>query len=164
MQRFPKKTIVLVFLISFLSLLVSPFIYAAGSDKEMKGWENDSEYNQLYNPKEMDKLKGRVEKFKKLSPLAGMSKATVLILDDEGDKIAVHICPLWFATPKDTGIKRGDKVKIKGSWAEIDGKDVFMASKIKKGDNFSFKVRLTKDGTPFWNMSPEQLAHERAQQ
>jgi hypothetical protein len=37
-----------------------------------------------------------------------------------------------------------------------------MASKIKMGDYFSLKVRLTKDGTPFWTMSPEQLAKERA--
>jgi hypothetical protein len=36
-----------------------------------------------------------------------------------------------------------------------------MASKIKKGDYFVLKVRLTKDGTPFWTMSPEQLAKEK---
>ena len=47
-------------------------------------------------------------------------------------------------------------------WAEIDGKDVFMASKIKKGDFFDLKVRLTKNGKPFWTMDPEELARERA--
>jgi hypothetical protein len=36
-----------------------------------------------------------------------------------------------------------------------------MASKVKKGDHYEFKVRLTKDGTPFWTMSPEELARER---
>jgi hypothetical protein len=38
-----------------------------------------------------------------------------------------------------------------------------MASKIKKGEDFEFKVRLTKDGSPFWTMSPEELERERAQ-
>jgi hypothetical protein len=50
---------------------------------------------------------------------------------------------------------------LKGVWAEIDGKDVFMASKIKKDPNTEIiKVRLTKDGTPFWTMSQERLAME----
>jgi len=39
---------------------------------------------------------------------------------------------------------------------------VFLASKLKKGESQEFKVRLTKDGTPFWTMTPEQLAKERA--
>ncbi len=158
-----KKAAFLVVLISFLSTIFIVPLYA-GSEDDKKGWGNDDDYNQLYSSKELDKLKGRVEKFKKLKPLPGMSKATVLILDEDGDKIIVHLCPVWFATAKDTGIKRGDKVKIKGSWAEINGEDVFMASKVKKGENYEFKVRLTKDGTPFWNMTPEELAHERGQQ
>jgi hypothetical protein len=59
-------------------------------------------------------------------------------------------------------LKKDERIKIKGVWAEIDGKDVFMASKIKKDPNFEIiKVRLTKDGTPFWTMTPEQLAWEQ---
>ena len=135
----------------------------AGSTEGMDGWGDDDEYNKLYNPRELDKLRGTVLKFKKLRPLSGMSKATVLVLDDDGDTIDVHLCPVSFALPKDTGIKRGDRVKIKGSWAEIDGKDVFLASKVKKGEHYQFKVRLTKDGTPFWNMSAEKLVFEQAQ-
>ena len=136
----------------------------AGSEKEMQGWGIDDEYNKLYSPKELDKLKGRVVKFQKVQPFSGMSKATALVLDEGGDKIVVHICPVWFATAKETGIKRGDKVKIKGSWAEIDGEDIFMASKIKKGEHYQFKTRLTKDGTPFWTMTQEELAYERSQE
>jgi hypothetical protein len=44
----------------------------------------------------------------------------------------------------------------------IDGQDIFMAAKIKQGENFVFKIRLTKDGTPFWSLSPEELAKELA--
>lgn len=163
MQTFPKRALFLLALLSFLSTFISSPLYAE-SAKEKQGWGNDDEYNQYYSPKELDKLKGRVVKFKKVKLLPGMSKATVLILDEDGDKIVVHLCPVWFATAKDTGIKRGDKVKIKGSWAEINGEDIFMASKVKKGEHYEFKVRLTSDGTPFWNMTPEELAHERGQQ
>ncbi len=163
MQRLLKRVSFLVLVFSFFSAMVVSHLYA-GSENDKQGWGNDDEYNQLYSPRELDKLKGRVEKFKTLKPLPGMSKATVLILNEGGDKIIVHLCPVWFAKAKDTGIKRGDKVKIKGSWAEINGEDIFMASKVKKGEHYEFKVRLTKDGTPFWNMTPEELAYERGQQ
>lgn len=163
MQLLSKKTFLVLSVFSFLLLPATSPLFAA-SEKEMKGWEIDSEYNQLYNPRELDKLKGKVVKFKKVKPLPGMSKATVLILDEGGDQIEVHLCPVWFAGPRETKIKRGDKVKIKGSWAEVKGEDIFMASKVKKGEHFQFKVRLTKDGTPFWTMTPEQLAHERSQE
>lgn len=163
MQRLLKRVSFLVLVFSFFSAMVVSHLYA-GSENDKQGWGNDDEYNQLYSPRELDKLKGRVEKFKTLKPLPGMSKATVLILNEGGDKIIVHLCPVWFAKAKDTGIKRGDKVTIKGSWAEINGEDIFMASKVKKGEHYEFKVRLTKDGTPFWNMTPEELAYERGQQ
>jgi hypothetical protein len=36
-----------------------------------------------------------------------------------------------------------------------------MASKVKQDpDTTIIKVRLSKDGTPFWTMPPEQLAAE----
>jgi hypothetical protein len=36
-----------------------------------------------------------------------------------------------------------------------------MASKVKKDEMFEFKVRLTKNGKPFWTMTAEELASER---
>jgi hypothetical protein len=87
-----------------------------------------------------------------------------MIVKDGDDLIDVHICPTWFAKPEEVGVKKGDRVKMKGVWAEVDGKDVFMVSKIKKGESdvFEFKVRLTKNGKPFWTMTKEELALERA--
>lgn len=163
MQTFLKKIFTFCAVISSLAFLALPSLYAASAE-DMKGWGDDDEYNDLYNPRELDKLRGTVLNFKKISPLPGMAEGTVMVLDDDGDKIDVHLCPVAYATPKDTGIKRGDRVKVKGSWAEIDGVDVFLASKVKKGEHYEFKVRLTRDGTPFWNMTAEQLAAESNQE
>lgn len=129
--------------------------------KDMGGWEENGAYNKLYRASELDRLKGSVEKVTTVIPLEGMSPGVALIIKDgDGDKVTVHVGPTWFLG--DTiGIKRGDKVKIRGAWAEIGGKDVFMAAKIKKGDYFELKVRLTKDGKPFWSMTEEELAKER---
>jgi hypothetical protein len=145
----------------FAAGLMMGNVCAAGGKKDMKGWESDSPYNQNYDVKEYEKFRAWVVGFKEEPPMAGMSEATIMIVKDGEDLIDVHLCPTWFAKPEDVGVKKGDRVKIKGVWAEIDEKDVFMASKVKKGDFFEFKVRLTKNGKPFWTMSEEELAWER---
>lgn len=132
------------------------------ADEGIKGWELDSEYNSLYQLSELDRLKGNIQKIIEIQPIEGMAPGIGLILKDgDGDKVTVHIGPVSFLG-KNIGLKRGDRVKIRGAWAEINEEDVFLAAKIKKGDYFSLKVRLTKNGKPFWTMSPEELAKERA--
>ena len=145
-----------------LGLLCSG-ISLAGDKRDMGGWEKGSPYNKHYNAAEMDSFKGTVAGIKEIVPLPGMSPGIAIVVrESKTEKVLVHLCPSWFADRRNIGIKKGDRVKVKGVWAEIDGKDIFMASKIKRGNHFSFKVRLTKDGTPFWTMSPEQLAKEKA--
>ncbi len=158
--RFWAGTLVFLFL-----LFVCAVITFAGDEKDMGGWELDSPYNKLYNASEMDRLKGRVKKVTTVVPMKGMSPAVALVFEEsKEDTSLVHICPEWYLGRKDIGIKKGDKLKIRGAWAEIDGEFIFMASKIKKGDYFSLKVRLTKNGKPFWTMGPEELAKETKQQ
>ena len=146
------------FIIALLSVVL------AADEAEMKGWEPDSPYNRYYKPSELDYFRANVVKIAEVEPMPGMSPAVALYVQETGDDevITVHVCPAWYIGPENLGLKRGDRVKIRGVWAEIDGKDVFMASKIKKGDYFVLKVRMTKDGTPFWAMTPEQLAAEKA--
>ena len=55
--------------------------------------------------------------------------------------------------------RKGDKLKLRGFFTEIDGKEVIMASKIKYRDKV-LKVRLTSDGKPFWTMDAAQLNKE----
>ncbi len=124
------------------------------------GWEIDSEYNSFYNYKERDSLKGKILKFKKITPLKGMDNGTAFILLEGDEEILVHLCPWEYAKPKETGLRKGVKTKVKGAWAVIGDEDVFIAAKAKQGNDFEFKVRLTKDGTPFWTMSAEELAKE----
>ena len=133
----------------------------AAPPEDMGGWGKDSPYNQLYNARELDSFKGRVVKVTEIVPMKGMSPGVaILVSDSEDEVIEVQVCPTWYKSAKKVSLRRDDRVKVRGVWAEIDGKDVFMASKIKKEDSFVLKVRLTKDGTPFWTMSPEQLAEE----
>ena len=136
----------------------------AEEKKDMQGWGIDDPYNQHYNVKEYEKLRAWVVRVKEIIPMPGMSPATAMEVREGDEIIEVHICPTWYKKPKDIRVKKGERIKIKGVWAYIDGKDIFMASKIKKDPDFEIvKVRLTSDGTPFWTMTPEQLAKELAQ-
>lgn len=135
---------------------------AAAEKKDMGGWEPGGTYDRYYNPAEMDSFKGTVIGIEEVVPLPGMAPGLALLVQESGEeKVVVHLCPLWFESANGLRIKKGDRVKVSGVWAEIDDKDVFMGSKVKKG-GYTFKVRLTKDGTPFWAMPADQLARERA--
>jgi hypothetical protein len=138
------------------------FGYALAEDnRDMQGWEIDSPYNKLYDVREYEKIRAWVVRVKEVVPMPGMSPATALDVREGDDVFEVHLCPTWYRKPSDIRLKKNARVKLKGAWAEINGKDVFMASKVKQDPDFEIiKVRLTKDGTPFWTMNSEQLAME----
>jgi len=133
----------------------------AEEKKDMQGWEIDSPYNRLYDVREYEKIRAWVVRVKEVVPMPGMSPATALDVREGSDVFEVHLCPTWYRKPGEIHLKKNARIKLKGVWAEINGKDIFMASKIKKDPDIEIiKVRLTKDGTPFWTMSPQQLAAE----
>lgn len=150
--------------IIFAGIVVSLMAATLCSAGDFDGWEIDSEYNDLYNPKERDSIKGDIAKFITVTPMKGMAPGTAFLLDEGGgDEVIVHVCPEAYATGRETGLRRGDWVKVKGVWADVGDESVFLAAKIRKDNEYVFKVRLTSDGTPFWTMSPERLAKEKAE-
>jgi hypothetical protein len=130
--------------------------------KDMGGWERNGKYDKLYVPSDRDSIKGIITGFKEVVPFPGMSPGVALLLKDpDGDIVTVHLGPRWFVDPAAIGVKKDDKVKVKGVWVELNNEDIIIASKISKGDFFEYKLRLTKDGTPFWTLSKEDLERER---
>lgn len=160
MQFSLKRFIKLILLISF-SLVIGISWTQAEEKKDMQGWGLDDPYNKLYNPREYEKIRAWVVRIKEVVPMPGMSPATALDVREGAYTYEVHLCPTWYRKPSEIHLKKNDRIKLKGVWAEIGGKDFFMASKIKKDPDIDIiKVRLTKDGTPFWTMTPQQLAKE----
>jgi hypothetical protein len=154
---------ILILTWGFATILIG--LGQAEEKKDQGGWEKGGVYDRYYKSNELEKFKATVVAIEKVVPLNGMSPGVALrVVESEDDKdgIVVHVCPQWYMNEDSIGIKKGDQLKIRGAWAEIDGKDVFMASKIKKGEYFELKVRLTKDGTPFWSLSAEELAREKS--
>lgn len=152
-----------------LSLLAVCFLVLGGvgpamaqDQPEFAGWGKDSEYNKYYQASEFDEFKGTVDEIIEIKPLPNMAPGIGLkIKDQDGDMVTVQIGPKSFVKVDSIGLKKGDRVKVKGAWAQIGGKEVFMASKVKKSESVELKVRRTKDGMPFWVLSPEELAKEK---
>jgi hypothetical protein len=165
MKNFSKVLLPILTLALGFALFMSATGIAA-EKQDFAGWEIGSEYNKLYKSSELDQFKGVVEDIKEVTPLSGMSPGVALIVRDRDEKElnTVHLGPKGFVNLDSIGLKRGDDVKVKGVWAEIKGNDVFLASKVKKGEYTEIKVRRTKDGTPYWTMSPEELAKERSEE
>jgi len=150
--------------IALTMCLLGTTVGLAADPNRQDGWEPGSSYNKLYDAGETDYFRATVVKVTEVVPMPGMSSGVALMVKEAPDEepIEVHVCPTWYIDKGGVGLKRGDRVKIRGVWAEINGKDVFLAAKIKKGDYFVLKVRLTKDGKPFWAMSEEERDRERA--
>ena len=144
-----------------LSVAVGVCYVQAEEKRDMQGWGIDDPYNKLYDVREFEKIRVWVIRVKEVIPMPGMSPGTALDVREGSNEFEVQLCPTWYRKPSEIMVKKNDRVKLKGVWAEINDRDIFMASKIKKDPDFEIiKVRLTKDGTPFWTMTPEQLAIE----
>lgn len=144
-----------------LSFAVGVSYVPAEEKPDMQGWGIDDPYNKLYDVREYEKIRAWVIRVKEVVPMPGMSPATALDVREGAYEFEVHLCPTWYRKPSEILLKKDARIKLKGVWAEINGKDVFMASKIKKDPDIDIiKVRLTKDGTPFWTMTPERIAME----
>ena len=160
MKIISRRLIILSALV-LLSIAFGVSHTMAEEKKDMQGWEVGSPYNQLYDVREFEKIRAWVIRVKEVVPMPGMSPATALDVREGADVFEVHLCPTWYRKPSEIRLRKNMRIKLKGVWAEINGKDVFMASKIKQDPNIEIiKVRLTKDGTPFWTMTPQQLAAE----
>ncbi len=134
----------------------------AGADSGIAGWEKGGEYDRLFDPKEADTLKGRVSKIIEITPIAGMAVGVGFEIEDKKDKTIeiVHLGPKSYVDMASIGLKPGDEVKVVGAWAELDTQDVMLAVKVKKGEDLQLKVRRTRDGFPYWSMTPEERQRE----
>jgi hypothetical protein len=158
-NRFQRLISVTAFIL--LSFAIGVGYASAGEKRDMQGWGIDDPYNKLYDIREFEKIRASVVRIKEVVPMPGMSPATALDVREGDDVFEVHLCPTWYRKPDEIRLKKDERIKLRGVWAEVNGKDVFIASKIKKDPDFEIvKVRLTKDGTPFWTMTPERLAAE----
>ena len=146
-----------------LTITVLGLVIAYSDGKQgIEGWEKNSGYNNLYDLAQRDKLKGVVVDVKRITPLPDMAPGVgLLVQSPEDGSVTVHLGPRSFLNVNKIWDLKGARVKVRGVWARIADENVFIAYKVKSGKHV-LKVRRTRDGTPHWTMTPEELAKERA--
>jgi len=138
MRRGSTVVISSLMLTLFWALVVSDLCYGA-EKSDMGGWEWGGPYNRLYVASERDKFKERSWR-SRTSPLfpgcrrewpssSGVRTAIrwKFILAPDGSSI------------QEMGIRKGDKVTLKGCWAEVGNKEVFLTPRCRKGRTLNSK-------------------------
>lgn len=133
-----------------LILLLSMVVFAstAFAARGMGGWGAGSKYGRMYNPQTVETVSGEVVKVEKIKPIRGMSYGIHLILKTDSGEIPVHLGPAWYLDNQDIAVSQGDKVEVKGSKVEFNGKPAIIAAEVKKGDKV-LKLR-DENGYPAW--------------
>ena len=175
---FPLFVGYLVLILAMGSFLAPSTALAAAEQKDAKpakiakGWERGSEYNKLYDMDSFMKVKGSLEEIIETTPLPGMEPGLGVRITPsspvdglpKGESLEIQFGPKDQVRFLTYVANRGDKLTVRGSLVKIDGKPVLMGSKIKVNEIFEFKVRRTKDGTPYWTLTPKELIEEKLEQ
>jgi hypothetical protein len=144
-----------------LSLLAAS---ASAQEVVSPGWEAGSAYNQKYDVDDYETLKGSFDQFLIVTPMRGMAEGLALRMTTrEGREVLAHLSPKTYLGYDDILPKLfepGDPIKLKGAFAEIGGKEVFMTSKVRKSEIIEFKFRSTRTGTPYWTLSALDMIDE----
>lgn len=123
------------------------------------GWQQGSAYNQLFNPKTITTVKGKVVLIDRANhPMKGMEPGFAAVVKTEkGEEVTVQVGPIWFTSyfKRKWDVKPGDQVEVTGSRVDLNGKPVIMAMQGKKG-NLAMTCR-SKTGKPLWDLAIEDF-------
>ncbi|WP_320006275.1 hypothetical protein [Maridesulfovibrio sp.] len=145
-----------------IMMILSSTVFAGAMN--IKGWEKGGKYDSLYDNTDRDVFKGTLLEIKEIKPMADMAEGIALLVKDkeDGEEVLVHLGPKDFVEPRIKDLRPGISVKVYGVLVELDGEFGYMAAKLKAGEGRNYKFRLTKDGSPFWSLSPEELKKEES--
>jgi sporulation protein YlmC with PRC-barrel domain len=118
-------------------------------------WMPGSEYNSQFNPAAVETVQGTVQSVGTFrlegTSIPGLS---LQIRTDDGRMLTVHAGPYPYVEHQNIMFHPGDKVTITGAPARWNGRDIVMASQIRRGD----KTLMLRDdqGKPQWNVNDLQ--------
>lgn len=113
------------------------------------GWGAGGAYGARFDAKTVETLRGEVVEVKRVAPMRGMGRGIHLLLKSEKETIEVHLGPAWYLDNQEKVPAKGDKVEVRGSRVEFDGKPALIAMELKDGD-MTLKLR-DEDGFPLWS-------------
>ena len=141
-----------LFVISLIGIVVA----GARADSPVRwqgsrGWEPESAYCRLYDPKTVVTVQGTVQRVEKIVPLKGMGYGVYMMLKTDSETIPVHLGPTEFVEKQTVQLRTKDIVEVTGSRVSCEGKPVILAAVIKRGEE-TVKFREL-NGRPAWAAS-----------
>lgn len=116
------------------------------------GYEPDSPYNRLYNRNHEVTFTGKVTGKLYNSPIKGMEQGmTLLVKTPKNGTQSVELGPRWFVAQQVAKVNLGDRVKVIGSPARLNGSNVIMAKQIVNSKNAVLALR-DLSGQPYWSI------------
>ena len=106
-------------------------------------------YSKMYDPKNVETIKGEVVKVDRITPMKAMSYGVYMIVKTDKEEISVQLGPWWYLENQDVKIEAKDTVEVRGSRITFFGKPAIFAAEVKKGDQV-LKLR-DEDGYPVWS-------------
>lgn len=157
--RFHRPLVLSFIAMALLCLATTPASAQQREQLDIRGWEQGSPYNALYDADKMVRFKAEFVEVHDIPPSKHMAPGIGFILShlETGDVITAHFAPVGYAPFVRDALRPGDTVTVKGCFVEIDGKEVLLLSKIKVNEVFEFKVRKTSDGVPLWTIPMEEI-------
>ena len=113
------------------------------------GWGHGSQYGRMYDSNSVESISGEVVSVDTFTPMGGMSGGMNLRLKADNETVDVHLGPAWYLQNQDISIEPQDKIEVKGSKVNYNGRSVMMAAQVKKGD--ATLMLRDESGFPVWH-------------
>ncbi len=143
------KIQILIMLMVIVFASASESIAQRGMGRGSRGWGSGNEYCLTYKPDTVVTISGEVISVEKTVPRKGMFYGVHLMVKTGEETVSVHLGPGWYIEGQEITFEPEDKLEITGSKVTFDGKQVIIASEVKKGDEV-LKLR-DGNGIPAWS-------------
>jgi hypothetical protein len=141
-----KKSMLLLGVVLFVGVFTAG-VLAQPQEKSPspQGWP----MGQMYNPKTVETLDGKIESLEKVTAGRMDVPARVLLkLKTDKETVTVYLGPDWYLEKQKAKLAPGDFVQVKGSRITMDNTPVILPNKITKGsDVLEF---WDEQGMPRW--------------
>lgn len=140
-----------------ITLLVVAAISVVNAQQQMRfrgsdGWGPNTRYEQAFDNFNLRTFVATVVRVDTATPIRDeMSVAMRLIAQIDGEEVAIHLGPMWFALHQDINFPRGERVDVRGHRTSLTGVGEFIMPVEIRSRNRIFRFR-DDDGHPFWTV------------
>ncbi|NLF29595.1 MAG: PRC-barrel domain containing protein, partial [Planctomycetes bacterium] len=137
-----------------------------GSQGQQDPWSPQSQYNQKFNPEQLQRVQGTIQSVSTFQPGSGAKPGVMLTIQtQDGQTQTVHVGPQEYVQQQGVQFSEGDRIILIGAPAQHEGKEVILAALVQTQD----KVLQLRDsqGRPQWSgamQGQQQGQQQRGQQ